>query len=84
MAGDWHHVRHQKKIKGTGRKKIITTYTAKQIPVCKVHHTLIHNILCLAERHVPGKPRSRGCGLALRWFICLFELVFNFTRFWNC
>jgi hypothetical protein len=43
MAGDWHHVRHQKKIKGTGRKKIITTYTAKQIPVCKVHHTLIHN-----------------------------------------
>jgi predicted HNH restriction endonuclease len=43
MAGDWHHVKHQKKIKGTERKKIITAYTAKQIPVCKAHHTLIHN-----------------------------------------
>ena len=33
----------KKKIKGTERKKIITAYTAKQIPVCKAHHTLIHN-----------------------------------------
>jgi hypothetical protein len=42
-AGEWHHVKHQKKIKGTERKKILTAYTAKQIPVCKAHHTLIHS-----------------------------------------
>lgn len=42
-AGEWHHVKHQKKIKGTERKKILTAYTAKQIPICKVHHTLIHS-----------------------------------------
>lgn len=42
-AAEWHHVKHQKRIKGTVRKKIITTYSAKQIPVCKLHHTLIHN-----------------------------------------
>jgi hypothetical protein len=42
-AGEWHHVKHQKKLKGTERKKSITAYTAKQIPVCKAHHTLIHN-----------------------------------------
>jgi len=42
-AGEWHHVKHQKKIKGTERKKFITAYSAKQIPICKAHHNLIHN-----------------------------------------
>jgi len=38
----------------------------------------------LTERHVPGKPCSRGCGLALEWLSRSFELIFNFTRFWYC
>lgn len=42
-AADWHHVKHKKKIKGTDRQKIISTYSAKQIPICKAHHTLIHS-----------------------------------------
>jgi hypothetical protein len=42
-AENWHHVKHQKKIKGKNLKKIITAYTAKQIPVCLSHHVLIHS-----------------------------------------
>lgn len=43
MTADWYHVTHRRKIKGTERQKIITSYTAKQIPVCKAHRILIHN-----------------------------------------
>lgn len=42
-AEHWHHIKHRKRIKGTDRQRQIAAYTAKQIPVCKKHHVLIHN-----------------------------------------
>ena len=41
-AGAWHHIRHRKHIKGSERKKSISSYFAKQIPLCKSHHDLVH------------------------------------------
>lgn len=41
QAEHWHHVKHRKKIKGHDRKRLITAYTAKQIPICKEHHVNI-------------------------------------------
>lgn len=43
QAEHWHHVKHQKKIKGKDRQKIVLALTAKQIPVCRAHHYLIHS-----------------------------------------
>ncbi|NNE32679.1 MAG: hypothetical protein HKN40_09940 [Winogradskyella sp.] len=43
QAEHWHHVKHQKKVKGKDRQKIVLALTAKQIPVCKSHHHLIHS-----------------------------------------
>jgi group II intron reverse transcriptase/maturase len=41
-ADHWYHIRHRKKFKGPERKRSITAYCAKQIPVCLNHHKLIH------------------------------------------
>ena len=43
QAEHWHHVKHQKKIKGKDHQKHVLALTAKQIPVCKPHHHLIHS-----------------------------------------
>ena len=43
QAEHWHHVKHQKKIKAKDRQKLIAALTAKQIPVCTLHHKLIHS-----------------------------------------
>lgn len=43
QAKDWHHIKHQKKIKAKDYQKFIVALTAKQIPVCTFHHTLIHS-----------------------------------------
>ena len=40
VSTDWHHLKHRKKYKS---KEIDIAYSAKQIPVCKLHHRLIHN-----------------------------------------
>jgi group II intron reverse transcriptase/maturase len=42
LAGAWHHIKHRKRLKLEGRRKSIQELTAKQIPVCKAHHTQIH------------------------------------------
>jgi len=39
----WHHIKHRKKYKGNHINKAILSYTAKQIPLCKDHHTAVHN-----------------------------------------
>ena len=41
-ANEWHHIKHRKKIKGNQRVRAIYAYTAKQIPLCKIHHNLVH------------------------------------------
>ena len=43
QASHWHHIKHQKKIKAKGHTKILAALTAKQIPVCTLHHKLIHS-----------------------------------------
>jgi hypothetical protein len=43
QAEHWHHVKHQKKVKVKDRQKTILALTAKQIPVCTLHHKLIHS-----------------------------------------
>lgn len=43
QAEHWHHVKHQKKIKGKDHQKHVLALTAKQIPICKPHHHLIHS-----------------------------------------
>lgn len=43
QAKHWHHVKHQKKVKGKGHVKRLLALTAKQIPVCEPHHYLIHS-----------------------------------------
>ena len=42
-AAHWHHIKHRKKFKGSIRNRQISSYLAKQIPVCDNHHNLIHN-----------------------------------------
>lgn len=42
-ASEWHHVKHRKKYKGTGKTRSINTYFAKQIPLCLAHHNKVHN-----------------------------------------
>jgi len=42
-ATEWHHVKHRKRIKGDYREKAVYAYTAKQIPLCNNHHSLVHN-----------------------------------------
>jgi hypothetical protein len=42
-ASDWHHIKHRKKYKGSNYTNKLLSYTAKQIPVCKIHHQLIHS-----------------------------------------
>lgn len=39
----WHHIRHRKRIKGNHIQRSIYAYTAKQIPLCKNHHSLVHS-----------------------------------------
>ena len=43
QSSDWHHIKHRKKYSGNDFKKKLLSYTAKQIPVCKLHHNLIHS-----------------------------------------
>lgn len=42
QAGQWHHIKHRRKIKGEGWGHARVVATARQIPVCKHHHRLIH------------------------------------------
>lgn len=42
-ANDWHHIKHKKRYKGTDMQRKLLSYTAKQIPICKAHHNLIHS-----------------------------------------
>ncbi len=42
-AEEWHHVKHRKKFKGPTNMKAISAYFAKQIPLCKLHHKLVHS-----------------------------------------
>ena len=42
-ASHWHHIKHRKKYKGSDSTRKLLSYTAKQIPVCKAHHVLIHS-----------------------------------------
>ena len=42
-ASEWHHIKHRKKIKGNQKQRAIYAYTAKQIPLCKNHHNLVHS-----------------------------------------
>lgn len=43
-AEAWHHVKHRKKLKITSAsKQMQVALFAKQIPVCKKHHVMIHN-----------------------------------------
>lgn len=41
-AEQWHHIKHRKRLKLTGRMKQIQELSAKQIPICKAHHLQIH------------------------------------------
>jgi len=41
-ASEWHHIRHRKRIKGNHVERSIYAYTAKQIPLCKNHHSIVH------------------------------------------
>jgi hypothetical protein len=42
-ASEWHHIKHRKRIKGTRNQKSLYAYNAKQIPLCKNHHILVHS-----------------------------------------
>lgn len=43
-AEAWHHVKHRKKLRITSAsKQMQVALFAKQIPVCKKHHVMIHN-----------------------------------------
>ena len=42
-ASEWHHIKHRKKIKGNRNQKSLYAYTAKQIPLCKNHHLIVHS-----------------------------------------
>jgi group II intron reverse transcriptase/maturase len=42
MAEQWHHIRHRKRMKVTGKTRAILELSAKQIPICKSHHDMIH------------------------------------------
>jgi hypothetical protein len=41
-ASTWHYIKHKKKIKSKYNLKIIKAISAKQIPICQNHFTLIH------------------------------------------
>lgn len=46
QAAEWHHIKHRKRYgKGmlSGKKKSEVLVFARQIPVCKLHHNLIHS-----------------------------------------
>jgi group II intron reverse transcriptase/maturase len=45
QAKDWHHIRHKRKIGGSENNstRIFVVAYARQIPVCKSHHVLIHS-----------------------------------------
>jgi retron-type reverse transcriptase len=42
-ASEWHHIKHRKRIKGNINHKSLYAYTAKQIPLCKNHHLIVHS-----------------------------------------
>ena len=42
QASDWHHIRHRRKVAGSGSEKSFQVVHARQIPVCKKHHRDIH------------------------------------------
>ena len=42
QAHAWHHLKHRRKIAGTGVKRAYVLASARQIPVCQMHHALIH------------------------------------------
>jgi hypothetical protein len=42
QAKHWHHIKHKRKVGGTGIKRSIVLVDAMQIPVCQEHHNSIH------------------------------------------
>ena len=42
QAIHWHHIKHKRKVGGTGVQRKIVLVDAKQIAVCQEHHTSIH------------------------------------------
>lgn len=42
IAADWHPIKHQRKVGGSGVKRTALLSIARQIAVCKKHHILIH------------------------------------------
>lgn len=43
LAGDrWYYIKHRKRIKSFEYKKTLSSYFAKQIPLCKSHYKLIY------------------------------------------
>lgn len=41
-AGRWYYIKHRKRLKGLKYKKVISSYFAKQIPLCVPHYKLVH------------------------------------------
>jgi hypothetical protein len=42
QAIQWHHIKHRRKIGGKGLRRQFVIAAARQIPVCKMHHSQIH------------------------------------------
>jgi group II intron reverse transcriptase/maturase len=43
QAEHWHHIKHRRKVEGTGIERIHVQASARQIPVCVKHHQTIHS-----------------------------------------
>lgn len=56
QGADWHHIKHRKKYSGNDSKRKLLSYTAKQIPVCELHHNLIHS----GKYDGPSLRKSQG------------------------
>jgi hypothetical protein len=41
-ASRWYYIKHRKRLKSFNYKKVISSYFAKQIPVCSPHYKLVH------------------------------------------
>lgn len=41
-AGRWYYIKHRKRLKSPKHKKVISSYFAKQIPLCVPHYKLVH------------------------------------------
>lgn len=56
-SDEWHYLKHYKKLKGYSIKhKNVILYTNQQIPVCKLHHKLIH----LGKYDGPSLRKMKG------------------------